>query len=29
MKNFINRYIYIFLLGGILALDALQFDTGE
>ncbi|KAG4098970.1 hypothetical protein H8356DRAFT_1424142 [Neocallimastix lanati (nom. inval.)] len=28
-KNTINRYIYIFLLGGISALDELQFDTGE
>jgi len=28
-KNFINRYIYIFLLGGISALDELQFDSWE
>jgi len=28
-ENFINRYIYIFLLGGISALDELQFYTGE
>ena len=28
-ENFINRYIYIFLLGGISAFDELQFDTGE
>jgi len=28
-EKFINRYIYIFLLGGISALDVLQFDTGE
>jgi len=28
-ENFINRYIYTFLLGGISALDELQFDTGE
>jgi len=28
-KNFINRYIYTFLLGGISAFDELQFDTGE
>jgi len=26
-ENFINRYIYIFLHGGISALDELQFDT--
>jgi len=29
MKIFINKYIYIFLLGGISALDELQFDTVE
>jgi len=29
IRNFINKYIYIFLLGGISALDELQFDTGE
>jgi len=28
-ENFIYRYIYTFLLGGISALDELQFDTGE
>ena len=28
-ENFINRYIYTLLLGGISALDVLQFDTGE
>jgi len=28
-ENFIKKYIYIFLLGGISALDELQFDTGE
>ena len=28
-ENFINRYIYTFLLGGISALDELLFDTGE
>jgi len=28
-ENFINKYIYIFLLGWISALDELQFDTGE
>jgi len=28
-ENFINKYIYIFLLGGISAVDELQFDTGE
>jgi len=28
-ENFINRYIYTFLLGGISALDELQFDTEE
>jgi len=29
MQYFINRYIYIFLLGGISALDELQFNTGD
>ncbi|KAG4083756.1 hypothetical protein H8356DRAFT_1326866 [Neocallimastix lanati (nom. inval.)] len=29
MKIFINKYIYIFLLGGTSTLDKLQFDTGE
>jgi len=29
MKNFINKYIFIFLPGGISALDELQFDNGE
>ncbi|KAG4084557.1 hypothetical protein H8356DRAFT_1355662 [Neocallimastix lanati (nom. inval.)] len=28
-KNFLNKYIYIFPLGGIPALDELQFDTRE
>ena len=28
-ENFINRYIYLFLLGGISALDELQFDNGK
>jgi hypothetical protein len=28
-ENFLNRYIFIFLLGGISALDELQFNTRE
>jgi len=28
-EDFINRYIYIYLLGGISVLDELQFDTVE
>jgi len=28
-KDYINHYIYLFLLGGILALNELHFDSGE